>query len=167
MFARNAIKVLGKSYGALAIGGLFPNPHKKNGGGKALEALISVLGLDFECQYEIAEESASLNYQQVLLGFDADPDGTANAGRVISLIALHWPALLSNGFVTLLRTPTVDPVNGSPTLSLGSIQPATAAKFYGEVKAQNAKLQFDELQMQQPVLLMLLGKLQSHANCAF
>ncbi len=134
MFARNAIKVLGKSYGALAIGGLFPNPHKKNGGGKALEALISVLGLDFECQYEIAEESAGLNYQQVLLGFDADPDGTANAGRVISLIALHWPALLSNGFVTLLRTPTVDPVNGSPTLSLGSIQPATAAKFYAEVK---------------------------------
>ncbi len=56
-FIRGLLQVLGRTYGALALGGSFPNCRSTSSkGGKAQTALITALGLDFKRQYRSAKK---------------------------------------------------------------------------------------------------------------
>lgn len=75
---------------------------------KVLKALVEVLGLDFTCRYETAEEVARLRYGALVVATDQDLDGT---GKILPLVLVwfhtFWPNLIALGFVKRYMTPVI------------------------------------------------------------
>ena len=76
-----------------------------------INALVSILGLDFESKYDpaaptFAAEMKKLNYGCVIACVDQDLDGKGNIlGLLLNIFELLWPNLLRNGFIKWFATP--------------------------------------------------------------
>ena len=73
-----------------------------------VKALISILGLDFDKEYDTIEEREDLRYGHVMLMTDQDTDGSHIKGLVMNFFRHFWPKLLK---------PTVDQPFEKPFLS--------------------------------------------------
>jgi DNA topoisomerase II len=75
---------------------------------KTLEALTSILKLDFNCSYERPEDIRNLTYSKLIGCVDQDLDGS---GKILPLLAVYifmfWPNLLKHGFLGKFMTPLV------------------------------------------------------------
>ena len=113
-------------FGIISLGGVIINALKKiteveTAGGetvvvrseqlrnhKVLKALVEVLGLDFTCRYETAEEVARLRYGALIVATDQDLDGT---GKILPLVLVwfhvFWPNLIARGYVKRYMTPVI------------------------------------------------------------
>ncbi|CAB9530088.1 DNA topoisomerase 2 top-2 [Seminavis robusta] len=59
-----------------------------------VKALVAILGLDFDKEYDTIEERAELRYGHVMLMTDQDTDGSHIKGLVINFFRYFWPKLL-------------------------------------------------------------------------
>eukprot|EP00536_Pseudo-nitzschia_multiseries_P002545 jgi/Psemu1/235795/estExt_Genewise1.C_340082 len=59
-----------------------------------VKALISILGLDFDTEYDTLEERKTLRYGHIMLMTDQDTDGSHIKGLVINFFRHFWPKLL-------------------------------------------------------------------------
>jgi len=59
-----------------------------------VKALCSILGLDFDKEYDTVEERKTLRYGRVMLMTDQDTDGSHIKGLVINFFRHFWPKLL-------------------------------------------------------------------------
>jgi DNA topoisomerase-2 len=73
-----------------------------------IKAMISILGLDFDKEYDTLEERSELRYGHVMLMTDQDNDGSHIKGLVINFFRHFWPKLLK---------PALDQPLGQPFLS--------------------------------------------------
>ncbi len=73
-----------------------------------VKALISILGLDFDKEYDTIEERKDLRYRHIMLMTDQDTDGSHIKGLVMNFFRHFWPKLLK---------PTLDEPSGKPFLS--------------------------------------------------
>lgn len=93
------LEAIGRSkYGVFPLRGKFLNVRHatvdqlaKNG---EVKALISILGLDFDKEYDTLEERSELRYGHVMLMTDQDNDGSHIKGLVINFFRHFWPKLL-------------------------------------------------------------------------
>jgi DNA gyrase/topoisomerase IV subunit B len=115
-----------ETHGIISLGGVIMNALKKvtpvvAAGGqvtlirteqlrenKVLEALGTVLGLDYTCRYETPAEVARLRYGSIIVCTDQDLDGT---GKILPLVLVwfhvFWPNLIACGFVKRFMTPVI------------------------------------------------------------
>lgn len=73
-----------------------------------VKALISILGLDFDREYDTMDERKELRYRHIMLMTDQDTDGSHIKGLVMNFFRHFWPKLLK---------PTIDDQSGKPFLS--------------------------------------------------
>jgi len=73
-----------------------------------VKALITILGLDFDKEYDTLEERNELRYSHVMLMTDQDTDGSHIKGLVINFFRHFWPKILK---------PAVDESYDQPFLS--------------------------------------------------
>jgi DNA topoisomerase-2 len=73
-----------------------------------VKAMIAILGLDFDKEYDTVEERSDLRYGHVMLMTDEDTDGSHIKGLVINFFRHFWPKILK---------PAVDEPLGKPFLS--------------------------------------------------
>jgi DNA topoisomerase-2 len=93
------LEVIGRStFGVFPLRGKFLNVRHatvdqlaKNG---EVKALISIMGLDFDKEYDTIEERSELRYGHVMLMTDQDNDGSHIKGLVINFFRHFWPKLL-------------------------------------------------------------------------
>lgn len=93
------MEVIGReNYGVFPLRGKFLNVRHatvdqlaKN---EEVKALVAILGLDFDKEYNVIEERKELRYGHVMLMTDQDTDGSHIKGLVINFIRFFWPKLL-------------------------------------------------------------------------
>lgn len=107
------LEVIGReNFGVFPLRGKFLNVRHasvdklaKNG---EVKAMVSILGLDFDKEYDTVEERTELRYGHVMLMADQDTDGSHIKGLVMNFFRHFWPKLLK---------PAVDEPLGQPFLS--------------------------------------------------
>eukprot|EP00980_Cylindrotheca_fusiformis_P011959 scaffold2830_cov131-Cylindrotheca_fusiformis.AAC.80 len=93
------LEVIGrKTFGVFPLRGKFLNVRHasvdqlaKNG---EVKALVAILGLDFDKEYDTVEERRELRYGKLMLMTDQDTDGSHIKGLVINFFRHFWPKLL-------------------------------------------------------------------------
>lgn len=71
-----------------------------------IQELVQILGLD------TSKENFDMNYEKVVVLSDADPDGTAIAGLIITMFSKIAPEMLRSGRVCRLETPLLIALKG-------------------------------------------------------
>ena len=107
------LEVIGREqYGVFPLRGKFLNVRDasidqltKNA---EVKALCSILGLDFDNEYDTSEQRSELRYGHVMLMTDQDTDGSHIKGLVMNFFRHFWPKLLK---------PAVDNPKEQPFLS--------------------------------------------------
>ncbi|KAL3915219.1 MAG: hypothetical protein SGILL_005751 [Bacillariaceae sp.] len=107
------LEVIGRDqYGVFPLRGKFLNVRHASvdqlGRNEEVKALIAILGLDFDKEYDTLEERRELRYGRVMLMTDQDTDGSHIKGLVINFFRHFWPKLLK---------PSVDEPLEQPFLS--------------------------------------------------
>lgn len=107
------LEVIGREhYGVFPLRGKFLNVRHATVDQLAknaeVKAMISILGLDFDKEYDTTDERNELRYGHVMLMTDQDTDGSHIKGLVINFFRHFWPKLLK---------PAVDDPLGKPFLS--------------------------------------------------
>lgn len=107
------LEVIGREhYGVFPLRGKFLNVRHasvdqlSNNG--EVKALVAILGLDFDKEYDTVEERESLRYGKVMLMTDQDTDGSHIKGLVINFFRHFWPKLLK---------PAVDDPSSQPFMA--------------------------------------------------
>jgi DNA topoisomerase-2 len=98
------LEVIGrKNFGVFPLRGKFLNVRHASvdqlANNAEVKALIAILGLDFDKEYDTVEERAELRYGKIMVMTDQDTDGSHIKGLVINFFRHFWPKLLK---------PTVD-----------------------------------------------------------
>jgi DNA topoisomerase-2 len=92
-------EVIGRDmYGVFPLRGKFLNVRHASVDQLAknaeVKALIAILGLDFDKEYDTTEERSELRYGKIMLMTDQDADGSHIKGLVINFFRHFWPKLL-------------------------------------------------------------------------
>jgi DNA topoisomerase-2 len=105
-------KIGRENYGVFPLRGKFLNVRhasvdqlSKNA---EVKALISILGLDFDKEYDTMEDRKDLRYGRIMLMTDQDTDGSHIKGLVMNFFRHFWPKLLK---------PVIDEPSEKPFLS--------------------------------------------------
>ena len=93
------LEVIGREkYGVFPLRGKFLNVRHASvdqlANNGEVKALISILGLDFDKEYDSMEDRSNLRYGHVMLMTDQDTDGSHIKGLVINFFRHFWPKLL-------------------------------------------------------------------------
>jgi DNA topoisomerase-2 len=93
------LEVIGRdSFGVFPLRGKLLNVRHASVGQLAknqeVKAMIAILGLDFDKEYDTAEERNEMRYGHVMLMTDQDTDGSHIKGLVINFFRHFWPKLL-------------------------------------------------------------------------
>jgi DNA topoisomerase II len=93
------LEMIGReNYGVFPLRGKFLNvrhaPVDKLANNAEVKALIAILGLDFDKEYDTVEQRAELRYGHTMLMTDQDNDGSHIKGLVINFFRHFWPKLL-------------------------------------------------------------------------
>jgi DNA topoisomerase-2 len=93
------LEIIGRDkYGVFPLRGKFLNVRHASVDQLAknaeVKALISILGLDFDKEYDTSDERNELRYGHVMLMTDQDTDGSHIKGLVINFFRHFWPKLL-------------------------------------------------------------------------
>lgn len=109
------LEVLGRDlYGVFPLRGKFLNVRVANlaqlTNNAEVKALVAILGLDFDKEYETMAERSELRYGHVMLMTDQDTDGSHIKGLVINFFRHFWPKLLMRA---LDEPPELDKNEGS------------------------------------------------------
>lgn len=107
------LEVIGREkYGVFPLRGKFLNVRhatvdqlSKNA---EVKALVAIMGLDFDKEYDTLDERKELRYGHIMLMTDQDTDGSHIKGLVINFFRHFWPKLLQ---------PAVDDPSGRPVMS--------------------------------------------------
>lgn len=107
------LEVIGREqYGVFPLRGKFLNVRHaavaQLTNNTEVKALCSILGLDFDKEYDTFAERSELRYGHVMLMTDQDNDGSHIKGLVINFFRHFWPKILK---------PAVDDPLGKPFLS--------------------------------------------------
>ena len=107
------LEVIGReTYGVFPLRGKFLNVRHaavaQLTNNAEVKALCSILGLDFDKEYDTFEERSELRYGHVMLMTDQDTDGSHIKGLVMNFFRHFWPKLLK---------PAVDKPLDKPFLS--------------------------------------------------
>ena len=128
------LEVIGReNFGVFPLRGKFLNVRHasidqlaKNG---EVKALMSILALDFDKEYDTVEERAGLRYGKIMLMTDQDADGSHIKGLVINFFRHFWPKLLkpaidqpvSEPFLSSFVTPLLKATKNKETHSFYSM----------------------------------------------
>lgn len=128
------LEVIGReTYGIFPLRGKFLNVRHasvdqltKN---EEVKALVAILGLDFDKEYDTVEERRELRYGKVMLMTDQDDDGSHIKGLVINFFRHFWPELLKppnddagcETFLSSFVTPLLKASRKKETLSFYSM----------------------------------------------
>ena len=108
---RSTIPKGNNNYGVMVARGVPLNPVCKTDieivSNVIYQTLIHVLGLSFDLTYESEADMNTLKYGRLQIVADADDDGKHITALFISLFQYRWPALVTNGYVSTLRTPVI------------------------------------------------------------
>ncbi|KAG7342106.1 DNA gyrase subunit beta [Nitzschia inconspicua] len=104
------LEVIGRDkYGVFPLRGKFLNVRHASvdqlGKNQEVKALVSILGLDFDKEYDTREERNELRYGHVMLMTDQDTDGSHIKGLVINFFRHFWPKLLKPSLDEPLEKP--------------------------------------------------------------
>jgi DNA topoisomerase-2 len=93
------MEVIGRDhYGVFPLRGKFLNVRQASvdqlAKNEEVKALVSILGLDFDKEYDTDQERRELRYGHVMLMTDQDTDGSHIKGLVINFVRFFWPKLL-------------------------------------------------------------------------
>ena len=109
------LEVIGRDlYGVFPLRGKFLNVREAKltqlTNNAEVKALVAILGLDFDKEYDTTEERAELRYGHVMLMTDQDNDGSHIKGLVINFFRHFWPKLLKPASD---RPPEIDYAEGT------------------------------------------------------
>jgi DNA topoisomerase-2 len=124
------LEVIGRDkFGVFPLRGKFLNVRQASVGqlskNEEVKALIAILGLDFDKEYDTLIERKELRYGHVMLMTDQDTDGSHIKGLVINFFRHFWPKILK---------PAVDEPFEQPFLS-SFVTPLLKANRKGSKKS--------------------------------
>lgn len=133
------LEVIGReNYGVFPLRGKFLNVRHATVDQLAknaeVKAMVAILGLDFDKQYETSDERNELRYGHVMLMTDQDTDGSHIKGLVINFFRYFWPNLLKPAkddpldkpFLSSFVTPLLKATKKKEELSFYSMADFTA-----------------------------------------
>lgn len=141
------LEVIGrKSFGVFPLRGKFLNVRHASvdqlANNGEVKALIAILGLVFDKEYDTAEERAELRYGKIMLMTDQDTDGSHIKGLVINFFRHFWPKLLKPA----VDDPLCDPFMSSfftPLLKVANKKRKETHSFYSMADYNAWRSSFD------------------------
>ncbi|VDK81779.1 unnamed protein product [Litomosoides sigmodontis] len=113
-----------KQYGVFPIRGKLTNVRGMDAKAAIenteISALIRILGLKFDEDYNNDEKLKSLRYGRLLIMTDQDPDGSHIKGLIINFLHMYWPSLLKANYINYFITPLLKAKRGSDVKSFYS-----------------------------------------------
>ena len=104
------LEVIGRDkFGVFPLRGKFLNvrdaPVRQVAKNAEVKALCSILGLDFDKEYDTVKERAELRYGHVMLMTDQDNDGSHIKGLIMNFFRHFWPKILKPAVDQPLQEP--------------------------------------------------------------